>query len=102
MFAKKTIHDLKLSGKTVMVRVDFNVPIKDGIVSNDYRIRQALPTIEHLRGSGAKVVLVSHLGRPKSKNDLSLSLAPVAVKLSDLLHLPATASARSLKKRLTI
>jgi 3-phosphoglycerate kinase len=89
VFAKKTVLDIDVNNKTVLVRVDFNVPINDmGIITDDYRLRKALPTIEHLRSSGAKVVLISHLGRPKNKNDASCSLAPIAVKLKDLLHSP--------------
>lgn len=88
-FNKKTIRDIDLKGKTVLVRVDFNVPLNDhGVISDDYRIRQALPTIEYIRGAGAKVVLISHLGRPNGPHDASCSLAPVATRLSDLLHLP--------------
>jgi phosphoglycerate kinase len=87
VFTKKTIFQTEVADKTVLVRVDFNVPINDhGIIIDDYRIRKALPTIEHLRSSGAKVVLLSHLGRPKSKDDALCSLAPVAIRLQDLLH----------------
>ncbi len=90
-FTKKTIRDIDVNGKTVLVRVDFNVPIDEhGVITDDYRIRQALPTIEHLRGMGAKIVLISHLGRPKDLHDASFSLAPTATRLSDLLHLPVT------------
>lgn len=90
-FTKKTIRDIDVNGKTVLVRVDFNVPIDEhGVITDDYRIRQALPTIEHLRGMGAKIVLISHLGRPKDSHDASCSLAPTATRLSDLLHLPVT------------
>jgi len=87
MFTKKTIFQIDAAQKTVLVRADFNVPVNDiGVITDDYRIRKALPTIEHLRGIGAKVVLISHLGRPKNKEDVSCSLAPVAHRLSDLLH----------------
>lgn len=87
MFTKKTIFQTDVAGKTVLVRVDFNVPLNDhGVIIDDYRIRKALPTIEHLRSLGAKVVLISHLGRPKNKDDASCSLAPVAIRLQDLLH----------------
>ena len=87
MFAKKTIFPKDATDKTVLVRTDFNVPVNDlGIITDDYRIRKALPTIEHLRGIGAKVIIISHLGRPSDKDDRSCSLAPVANKLSDLLH----------------
>lgn len=87
MFRKKTIFQTDVANKTVLVRVDFNVPINDlGVITDDYRIRKALPTIEHLRSSGAKVVLISHLGRPTSKQDVACSLAPIAHRLDDLLH----------------
>jgi len=87
---KKTILDLKdeeLSGKRVLVRVDFNVPIKNGVITDDRRIREALPTIKYLMEKGAKVILVSHLGRPKGFQD-DLRLDPVAKRLSELLGKP--------------
>lgn len=89
-FSKQTISDIEnVDNKVVLLRVDYNVPVdQNGLITDDYRIRQSLPTIEHLRGLGAKLVLISHLGRPKDKSDLSRSLAPVATKLADLLHLP--------------
>jgi len=89
MFTKKTVRDIDIAGKTVIVRVDFNVPLdENGIITDDYRIRQALPTIEHVRGLGARVVLISHLGRPSGPGDAANSLMPCATRLSDLLHLP--------------
>ena len=84
---KKSIKDLgNLQGKTVLIRVDFNVPLKDGEITNDNRITAALPTIEYALNQGAKVVAFSHLGRVKEEADkASKSLAPVAVRLSELL-----------------
>ncbi len=84
--AKQTVRDLgDLGGKRVFVRVDFNVPVEHGRITDDTRIRAALPTIEALRGSGARVVLASHLGRPKRGPAPEFSLAPVAARLSELL-----------------
>ncbi len=88
-FYKKTIGDIDLNGKTVLIRADFNVPLsEDGVITDDYRIRANLPTIEHVRSQNTKIILISHLGRPKSAQDVSCSLKPVATKLTDLLHLP--------------
>lgn len=82
---KKTIDDLDVKGKRVLVRVDFNVPMKDGKITNDNRIVAALPTIKKLMGDGAKVILCSHLGKPKNGPDPAFSLAPCAERLSELL-----------------
>jgi phosphoglycerate kinase len=82
---KLFIEDLDPSGKRVVVRVDFNVPLKDGVVESDKRLRESLPTIKYLKSKGAKVILVSHLGRPDGKRVPEMSLAPVAKALSGLL-----------------
>src|SRR5215217_4954370 len=83
--AKQTIRDVDMGGKRALVRVDFNVPLEGVRITDDTRITAALPTIEVLRGAGASVVLMSHLGRPKGKADPRYSLAPVARHLGELL-----------------
>jgi phosphoglycerate kinase len=83
--AYKTIDDLEVAGKRVLVRVDFNVPAKDGVVTEATRIERALPTIQELSKKGAKVILLSHFGRPGGKRDEAESLKPVAKKLEQLL-----------------
>src|SRR5262245_36116807 len=87
--AKRTIKDLSgLEEVRVFVRVDYNVPVEDGAITDDTRIRASLPTLEHLRRAGARLVLASHLGRPKKGPAPELSLKPVAARLSELLGHP--------------
>ena len=86
---KLSIRDLDLDGKRVFVRVDFNVPLSDsGEITDDTRIRQTLPTLEYALGRGARLILASHLGRPKGKPNPKMSLAPVVVRLGKLLNRP--------------
>jgi phosphoglycerate kinase len=87
--AKLSIRDLAVEGKRVFIRVDFNVPLSDGgQITDDTRIRQTLPTLEHARSRGARLILASHLGRPKGKVNPRMSLAPVALHLGNLLGRP--------------
>ena len=86
--AKKTLDNIQVAGKRVLVRVDFNVPMKEGKITNDKRIVAALPTIKKLIADGGKVILCSHLGKPKNGPEEKFSLAPVAVRLSELLGQP--------------
>ena len=86
--AKLSIRDLDLKNKTVFIRVDFNVPLEAGKITSDKRIKASLPTIEYALEQGAGLVLASHLGRPKGKRNMEMSLAPVAARLSELLNRP--------------
>ena len=82
---KKSVKDLDVNNKKVLVRVDFNVPLnEDETISDDSRIQAAIPTIEYLLKNNAKIILMSHLGRPKGKKDPKLSLAPCAKRLSEI------------------
>ncbi|MBQ7124603.1 MAG: phosphoglycerate kinase [Oscillospiraceae bacterium] len=83
---KMSVKDINVAGKKVLVRCDFNVPLKEGVITNDKRIVAALPTIKYLKDNGAKVILCSHLGRPKGEWLPEFSLAPVAKRLSELLE----------------
>src|SRR5262249_31266557 len=85
---KLTIKDLDLRGKRVFLRVDFNVPLKDGVVTDDTRIRETLPTLSLAIERGGRPVLASHLGRPKGGPDAKYSLQPAAKKLQELLGRP--------------
>ena len=88
MLAKKTIHQLDLKNRPVFIRVDFNVPIRDGVIGDDTRIRAALPTLTHALDHGATVILGSHLGRPEGQVRPELSLRPVGARLEELLDRP--------------
>ncbi|WP_416390139.1 phosphoglycerate kinase [Tepidibacter hydrothermalis] len=86
MLNKKTIENIDVNGKKVLVRCDFNVPLKDGVITDENRLVGALPTIKYLMENGAKVILCSHLGKPKGEAKPELSLAPVAKRLSEMLN----------------
>lgn len=85
MLNKKSVDDINVAGKKVLVRCDFNVPLKDGVITDENRLVAALPTIKKLIADGGKIILCSHLGKPKGEPKPELSLAPVAVRLSELL-----------------
>lgn len=86
-FFKKTLRDVPIDGQTVLVRADYNVPLdKDGTIRDDLRIRASLPTLQYLLDHGCKVVIISHLGRPEGKRDMTYSLRPVADRLATLLN----------------
>ena len=82
---KKTVEDIDVKGKTCLVRCDFNVPVKDGVITDDKRIREALKTIKYLKAQGAKQILCSHMGRPKGEVNMKYSLQPVQKRLQELL-----------------
>lgn len=87
-FKKKTIRDIDLKGKTVLVRADYNVPVEDGKITDDYRIKQSLPTLEYLIDQNCKIIICSHLGRPEGQPSEEFSLKPVAERLGELLKKP--------------
>ena len=84
-YNKKTVEDVCVKGKKVLVRCDFNVPLKNGVITDENRINAAMPTIEYLVNNGAQVILCSHMGKPKGEPKPELSLAPVAKRLSEKL-----------------
>ena len=85
MLNKKSVDDINVKGKRVLVRCDFNVPLKEGVITDENRLVAALPTIKKLIGDGGKVILCSHLGKPKGEPKPELSLTPVAKRLTELL-----------------
>ena len=98
----RTVEELEVENKRVFVRVDFNVPMDDGRITDDTRIREALPTIEVLRAKGAKVVLASHLGRPKPGKHDGLSMVPAGERLAELadveVHVPENCIGKTAQK----
>ena len=87
---KVSVDDISVKGKRVLVRVDFNVPMKDGVITNDNRIQAALPTINKLVSEGAKVILCSHLGKPKNGPEDKFSLKAAAARLAELVSAKVT------------
>ena len=90
MFLKKSMNDVEVKGKRVFVRVDFNVPMEEGKITDETRIRAAIPTIEQLVNAGAKVILASHLGRPKGEVNEEMRLTAVGTRLAELMNKPVT------------
>jgi phosphoglycerate kinase len=88
MFTKQTIRDINLKGKTVLLRADYNVPLEDGQITDDYRVKQSLPTIKYLLDQDVRLIICSHLGRPSGPKDTANSLFPVAKRLQQLLDRP--------------
>lgn len=88
MFTKQTIRDIDLQGKTVLLRADYNVPLENGKIADDYRIKQSLPTIDYLLKQNARLIICSHLGRPSGPKDVANSLFPVAKRLQQLIDKP--------------
>ena len=88
MFNKETVRDIDLEGKTVLLRADYNVPLQDGRIADDYRIQQSLPTVQYILERASKLIICSHLGRPTGPGDSSSSLFPVAKRLTHLLDQP--------------
>src|SRR6476660_4808016 len=90
--AKLTVRDLEVRGKRALVRVDYNVPVEEKggkiVITDDTRIRETIPTLHALIEKGARIILASHLGRPKGQREPSLSLRPVAERLAELIHRP--------------
>ncbi|HBR32263.1 MAG TPA: phosphoglycerate kinase, partial [Clostridiales bacterium] len=92
-YNKKGIEDIDVTGKKVLVRCDFNVPLEDGKITDDNRIVGALPTIKHLLSKKAKIILCSHMGRPKGEFNMKYTLEPVAGRLAELLGVKVTLAA---------
>lgn len=86
MFHKQTIKDIDIEGKTVLLRVDYSVPLKNGLITDDYRIKKSIPTIEYLREKNCKIVIISHLGRPSGSHDKANSLGGVSKRLGEILE----------------